>query len=199
MVVRILVDANVLYSRSLRDWLFLLEAGSNHNIFVTCYTEDIRVETLNNLRKDHPDMDGKALTVVSDRIAKSMWERIEDYPAIPDAPIADPYDRHVHAAAVAGGVDKLLTCDGGFLKLPEPVTDGLPYEICTPEELFLLVDDGHPDVVRDVARHQWEYHRKKDPSADLPSYLARAGCPQFAKRVRLHIERFTAVAPRIMP
>lgn len=188
MVVRILVDANVLYSRTLRDWLFLLQACSNHDIFVTCYTEDIRVEVLNNLRKSDPDMDGQAMTVLSDRIAESMWERIEDYPGIPDAPIADPYDRHVHAAAIAGQVDKLLTCDKGFLDLPESVTDGLPYEICTPEQVFLLLDDGHPWVVREVARVQWEHWRKKDPGSDLPDRLAKADCPEFAERVRRHID-----------
>lgn len=187
MVTRILADANVLYSRTLRDWLLQLQIASAGAMFTTCWTEDIRAEVLYHLRKENPDMDGAALTRVADRIAGSMTERIEDYRSGADAPVADQFDRHVHAAAVAGQVDILMTNDIDFLNLAEDVADRLPYDICTADQVFVLIDDSHPHLVREVTQDTWDYWRRRSPDADVPERLKLAGCPDFADRVRDHI------------
>lgn len=46
MVTRVLVDANVLFSRTQRDWLFLLKLKSEGRIFTVSSTVDIIAETV---------------------------------------------------------------------------------------------------------------------------------------------------------
>ncbi|MFD7843458.1 hypothetical protein ACFV4K_11060 [Nocardia sp. NPDC059764] len=53
-VQRVLVDANILYSRTLRDWLSLLYLRGGHGMFQVFWTEDIMAETLYWLRKNNP-------------------------------------------------------------------------------------------------------------------------------------------------
>lgn len=192
MASRILVDANVLYSRTLRDWLLMLQIETGGTMFTTCWTVDILAETIANVRKNNPHMHGGAMTALHDHIIGSMTEQIVQYGPADDDPIADIYDRHVHAAAIAGQVDILMTADTGFLTLPQDVTDVLPYEICTADSVFTLIADGNPAAVRAVAGAQWEYWRKKNPSSDIPARLAASGCPDFALRVSEHIARLRA-------
>jgi len=120
---RIFVDSNVLASRTIRDWLFLL----------------------------HID------------------------------------DHHVHAATLASRADKLLTSnDRDF-----PESDDLPYEIYTPDELLVLIDDSAPYHVRSVTREQIDYWQKRRDEGDavkqLDEALRDADCPAFAERVRAHV------------
>lgn len=188
MLTRILVDANVLYSRTLRDWLLQLQLAQGA-LFATCWTVDIHAEVLSRLRKQNPEMDGGALTTVSDRIMACMTERISKYPHVPQTFLSDEYDAHLHSAAIAGGVDMLMTQDRDFLDLGTDVTDNLPYEICSADDTFVLIDDSAPELVRIVTRSTWDYWRRREPSADVPAFLTKAGCPEFAKRVRDHIHR----------
>ncbi|GAA4416204.1 hypothetical protein GCM10023169_03280 [Georgenia halophila] len=97
-------------------------------MFTSCWTVDILAETIASIRKDDPHLSGGAVTVLHDRIVGSMTERIDDYTPTTDDPIADVFDRHVHAAALAGQVHIVMTQDNGFLKLPTATTDKLAYE-----------------------------------------------------------------------
>lgn len=184
--MRILPDANVLYPRTLRDWLLILQAAPAE-IFTTCWTVDILAETIANLRKNNPNLPGGAATAIHDHITSILTERIDDYTPGPDSPVADPYDRHVHAAAVAAGVDLLVTSDADFLNLPADVVERLPYEIWAPDDFFVLVDDQEPAIVHAVTCTQWDHWRRREPSSDLAHHLDASGCPKFAQRVREHI------------
>lgn len=60
-------------------------------------------------------MDGGAVTALVDRLRANFDDRISDYPSgLEHDFLADEFGRHVHAAAVAGHVDLLITQDGGF-------------------------------------------------------------------------------------
>jgi len=131
-------------------------------------------------------MDGGAVTALADNLRRSMSERIDEFEMKPLAGLSDRDDLHVHAAAIGGSVDMLLTLDTDFLSLPDSITDALPYEILTPDSFLVLVDDSGPEYVREVVDTQWEYWRKKDPSVDLPQRLREVGCPIFAERVYRH-------------
>ena len=182
---RILVDANVLYSRTLRDWLLLIQSETP-GMFRTCWTEDILAETVHHIRRNNPLLDGGAVTVVRDRMVAAMSERIEAFVVKEFAPLTDEHDLHVHAAAVDGQVSMVLTNDKGFLDLPDAVTDMLPYEVIDADSLFVLIDDSSPETVRRVTARVWGHLRKKDPAADVAQLLVQAGCPRFAQRVRHH-------------
>ena len=182
-----LPDANVLHARTLRDWLLMLKDTSHGDMFRLAYTEDIVAETLYHIRRKNADLDGGVLADVREKIVAVMDVRIRDYPSGQDAiQIADPFDRHIHAAAMAGEVDCIVTSDHGFTKLPVEVRDQLEYEIYTPDEFFVLVDDSSPSLVRATAQRQIEYFgvNRKNPNYDLAGALIRSGCPDFADRVK---------------
>jgi hypothetical protein len=190
VTIRILPDANVLVSRTARDWILLIQRGDPRNVndmFFLYYTVDTLAETINTIRNANPDLDGAKITTIHDRITESMTGRIDHYPGRADAPISDIGDHHVHAAAVAGGIDIVVTGDTGFTKLVDAVRDELPYEIQTPDEFLVLADDSWPEIVRAVTKTQFEYWTPKG-GRNLPTALDKAGCTRFADRVRNHLQ-----------
>ena len=58
----VFVDANVLYSRTLRDWLGLLYTLPEYPLFQVYWSEDVLAETLYNLRRSHPEWPGVRLS-----------------------------------------------------------------------------------------------------------------------------------------
>ncbi|MFW7413851.1 PIN domain-containing protein [Demequina sp. SO4-18] len=185
MFTRVLVDANVLVSRTLRDWILLLQINAP-GMFATCWTEDILAETVYGIRRRNRHADGEVITRIADRLRATMSERIEGFAVKPFPALTDANDLHVHAAALAGGVNMLLTDDSDFLHLPPQVLDELPYEVIDADSFLVLVDDSSPTSVSEVMHQQWTYWRSKDPSTDLPQRLRDAGCPQFAERLWRH-------------
>lgn len=111
---------------------------------------------------------------------------MDDFAIDGTSPLKDLDDQHVHAAALACGAHVVLTCDKSFLDVEEP--DQLPYEVYTPDDFFVLADDSSPDVVRFVAGEQMSYFLRRDGSADLCAGLRAAECPEFAERVRRHLQ-----------
>ncbi|MGW5703819.1 PIN domain-containing protein [Amycolatopsis japonica] len=179
------VDANVLFSRTLRDWLALLQLSAPGEIYMVYWTEDVLAEAIYHLRKKHPTWDGVKITQIRDRIA-SVFEdgRVDDFTIDGSFPGDDHDDQHVHAAAVACQADYILSCDNGFF-LAEEHADSMPYEVYRPDDFFMLVANSAPDLVRDVTRTQTEYWARRNAGrADLAGPLIKAGCPEFAERVR---------------
>lgn len=64
-----LVDANVLFSRTLRDWLFLLRNETEGGMFTVYATEDILAETLYRMRRKYPLAPGHLTSRAHDRIS----------------------------------------------------------------------------------------------------------------------------------
>lgn len=180
------VDADVFYSRTLRDWLGMLYATPDAPPFIVCWTEDVLAETIYRLRRAHPDWDGARISRMRDAIAGSFeGGRVDAYS--PGAyPGADPNDAHVHAAAVAAQADYLVT---GNTKDLSWDADSAPYEVLTPDEFFVLVDQAMGDLVDLVAQKMSDYWVERSGEADLPARLVAAGCPEFAVRVRTHLQR----------
>ncbi|NUT48139.1 MAG: PIN domain-containing protein [Saccharothrix sp.] len=183
---RVFVDANVLYSRTLRDWLALLQLRSSGDVYTVYWTEDVLAETIYRLRRSHPEWNGAKITRIRDLIAATFeGGRVEEFSIDDSFPGSDGDDRHVHAAAVACRADIVLTADKGFLSSGrEP--DSQPYEAYGPDDFFMLVDDSAAALVRLVTREQTMYWTRRGTRADLAGPLIAAGCPRFAERVRAH-------------
>jgi predicted nucleic acid-binding protein len=182
MSKRVFVDANVLVSRTLRDWLCLLRAEIP-SMFQLHTTEDVLAETIATLRAPHPSRDGGATTRLRAAILGSIDELVPDFPG--DVPWhgGDPKDQHVHAAAVASHAEVLLTEDRGFHDL-----DDLPYEVLRCDDFFVLVDDVASWHVRSTVRRMNRYWSARSvPHPGLTAALSRAGCPEFARRVDSHL------------
>jgi predicted nucleic acid-binding protein len=186
VLTRVFVDANVLYSRTLRDWLALLQLSSPGEVYTVYWTEDVLAETIYHLRRSHPDWNGAKTTSIRDLIARTFeGGRVDDFEIDDSFLGSDTNDRHVHAAAVACQADFLLTCDKGFFNADQDV-DSMPYEVYQPDDFFVLVDDNAPHLVQQVTCQQTMYWVKRTGRADLASKLIDAGCPEFAERVRNH-------------
>lgn len=65
----VFVDANVWFSRTLRDWIGMLYTTPDEPPFEIRWTEDVLAEVLYHLRRKHPDWDGNRITGIRDRSA----------------------------------------------------------------------------------------------------------------------------------
>lgn len=179
---RVFVDANVLYSRTLLDWVGLLASDVDAPPFRVYWSEDVLAEATYHLRKKHPDWDGRAVAR-----ARSLLEatfeggRVEDYRPVVSLSPRDPGDAHVAAAAAACEAHYLLTQNAKHFD-----DDATCYDVVTADEFFVLLDDASPDNVREAVARQMRYWCGKREEALLPEHLEKAGCPLFAERVRRH-------------
>lgn len=192
MITRVLPDANALFPRTIRDWILLLADAAGQGAYSVAYTEDILSETIYSIRRKHVELEGTQLTRTRDSIVKAMSERIEDYGNGSDAPVDDMFDHHVHAAAIAGRIDAVVTSDKGFLDLPDEAKDLLPYEIYSPDEFFILVDDSMPHYVCAVLERMIRHHKRRNKHLNFDEALIASDCPLFAQRVRSHWARLLA-------
>lgn len=190
MTQRIFLDSNVLASRTLRDWLFLLR-GETFRMFQLHTSFDVLMETVRVTRRRHPTADGKLTSELFHRLDGLLDEVLGDFDGSVDFAGSDVDDHHVHAAALASRADKLMTANGRHF----PEADGLPYEVYTPDEFLVLVDDSAPHHVRSVTRLQIDYWQKRRAAGatvkQLDQALVDAGCPYFGDRILRHVKALT--------
>ncbi|MEZ0363414.1 PIN domain-containing protein [Mycobacterium sp. pUA109] len=187
MTTTVLVDANVFYSRTLRDWLALcyLEVDG---WFEVMWTEDIMAEFIYHLRKRYPTASDRHIGGVRDQLVETFSTgRVAGYVIDADVPYPDIFDAHVHAAAVHARVDFLLTADNDFEQLADQLDD-LLYEVHSPDSFFCLLDDSSPNAIKVVSQKQLDYWKAKREQFNLCTQLQQAGAPQFAERVRGHLQ-----------
>lgn len=183
----VFVDANVWYSRTLRDWLGMLYTTPENAPFVVFWTEDVLAELIYHLRREHPDWDGHRITTIRDRLAGTFEAgRLEDFAVDGTYAGRDPRDAHIHAAAVACGADVLVTCNAADFVWDENTSS---YEVMHPDDFLLLVDDSNPGLVAEVVARMCDYWVRRNGEIDLPLGLRLAGCPQFAHRVLAHLHQ----------
>lgn len=170
---RVFIDANTLYSRTLRDWTFLLRLNTN-DMFQLHTSWDVITEAAARLRDKHPASNGALVTTLIERVQDVLDEIVTAYPGGPVEWIADEGDWHVHHAAVAAQADILLTEDQRFS------SDKTPYEVLTCDEFFLEVATAAPHETKEVLQRQAEYWGKKPQSKQVPEALRLSGCEEFA-------------------
>lgn len=184
----VFVDANVLYSRTLRDWLFMLRLETAGGMFALFSSEDSLTEALYHLRKNHPDKPGRFTGKIQQSIRKFLDDILDDFPAI-EFPGADEHDQHVHAAATSVNASYLIADDKGFHKIDQ---DLLTYEVHSADSFFMLVAANAPSAVDRVIIKQVEHFRGKAGAKPLHEQLRSAGCPQFAECVLEHLKKLAA-------
>lgn len=181
MVQRVFVDANVLYSKTMRDWTFLLR-NATEGMFQLHSTLDVITETLANYRKNNSKAPGNSTASKEEQITGSLDEVVRDFPGDLAFDGRDQNDYHVHAAAVYSHADIILTCNEATDFTTTP--DEQNYEIFHPDDFFLLIADSRPQCVKQVTRRQQEYWKDKPNHRQLDEVLRKSGCPNFAERVR---------------
>lgn len=194
-----LVDANVLYSGTLRSWLFHLKLQTGGGMFALWTTEDVMSEVTYRFRRNNPRVDGKRITNIRKQIKDSMDDVVEDFDGSIQNPFEDPNDSHLHAAAASSGATMLLTDDAKILEADETIKDKLTYEVMNPDQFFVLIDDSGSEFVRRATAEQLKYNesRKLDLKSaklrTLEESLEMAGCREFAKRVAGHVQSLAGV------
>ena len=181
----VFVDSNVLGSRTLYDWLFLLRSQSK--MFSLSATPDVLDETHRVWRRKHSSAGGELRRNREKVFRENFDEILEDWTGGEAPNLRDKDDQHVYNAAVYSHADILLTMN--IKDFGDP--DLLPYDLYTPDEFFCLVESSHLFVVREVTRTQntyWQSRRAKgDSVTGLAEALEKAGCPKFAAIVAEHL------------
>lgn len=194
--MKIFVDANVLMSRTVRDWLCLLRVESAGGMFTLVTSEDVLAEVEYHVRRQNPDADGEVIVQLRSKIVSSFDEVLTGFIGNLENPTDDPDDQHVHCGAIASGADILLTNDSGFLKLESEVMDSLEYEVMTPDCLFVLIDDSASRIVRKTAVRQMAYWQDKSTHSSILTSLRASKCEDFAGRVDVHMKSLSGVTAR---
>lgn len=186
----VFVDANILYSRTLRDWFFLIGMSELGEVYRARWSEDGLVEALYHLRRDHPDWPSTQIEDVRAKLEANFGEcKVTGFDMDPAYDGPDPNDKHIHSAAIACEADIILTNDAEFSAWWQVNSDHSPYEVQDPDYFFCLTDDSVPDIVEDVVREQGRYWAKRHGEARLVESLHSAGVPEFSERVARHIQR----------
>lgn len=140
----VLADANVLYSRVLRD--YLLYAADQELIAIT-WSSQILAEVTEHLMKNVQGFDQAA----AERLIAAMNRAFPYAEVVPDeehwrtlydVPLPDEDDRHVLAAALA--VEATVLCTSNTKDFPADVVEALGVEVLTPDQLLgrLVVECG---------------------------------------------------------
>lgn len=180
------VDANVLFSKTLCDWLFMLRIETGGGMFVLFSSEDSITEALYHLRRSRPEADGAFTAKRQELFRRSLDDVLDSFSGDVEFPGLDENDHHVHAAAVACQAHYLIADDKGFGKI-DP--DTLPYEVHTADSFLMLLAANAPSAVDSVIIQQIRYFSDKPNAKALGTALKDAGCPGFADCVRKHIRQ----------
>ncbi|PPG65626.1 hypothetical protein C5C31_13240 [Rathayibacter rathayi] len=189
MLPLVFVDADVLWSTTLRGWLVNLsvgQQGATSPAFQMVVSEDVIAEAVARWRDRHPTAPGAVTAKMSNNL-RTLCAVVQDSDASIPFPGGDEGDVHVHAAAVHQQVGYLVTNDRGFHDLSDEQKDTLPYEIYSPDDLFLLLCAQSSQRVREATRAQMRHFVGLGQEPRLVESLRNAGCPEFAEAVRGHL------------
>ncbi|GAA2517816.1 PIN domain-containing protein [Rarobacter incanus] len=178
-LTKVLPDANTLFSRTLRDWIFLVRLEASSSMYTLHSTEDILTEFIHAYRKAYPAASGETIRGQRARIVTTIDSMIEQYSVDGSYTGNDVHDQHVHAAACAGNVDIVISSDIDLLSTND---DQDAYEVQHPDTFLCLVADSSPRLVKNVAIKQLMYWETHGGERMVPS-LQSAGCPKFAEKV----------------
>jgi PIN domain len=177
-----LYDACVLYPAPLRDLLMHLACtGMVH----ARWTDAIHEEWIRNLLANRPD-----LTRAQLEHTRALMERavpdglVRGYePLIPTLTLPDADDRHVLAAAITAGAERIVTSNG----VDFPHTALEPYGISAvhPDPFVAELFDAAPETVATAVRNQRRLLKNPPVTvAALTDTLLRLGLHQTVARLR---------------
>lgn len=152
MKVRVFLDANVIASKTLRDWLFKFSL-MNPGVLSLCTSDIVLEEALKTFAKRNP--------TVSPEIVDGLFERIQ---AMFDHVVAgegtegavggiSKKDVHVHHAALRAEATHLATSNLRDFQPHKPI----PYVLCSPDELLVTLSFLDPKGVKEVAESEATY------------------------------------------
>lgn len=201
-MMKVFVDANILYAQTTRDWLYA---------FSTCEacpfdlysSQMVFAEVIYRFGRKHPEISGESITRLVMKM-QSLVKLIDEYDSTQAKESYlgnDPHDLHVHAAALYGRCDILLTNDIRLYgNATEEQLDALPYSVYTADDFFCsLAEESaiYLDQAVTCELHYWS-HKYPEGGFDLQQSLAQAGCPKFGYLVKRALMRKSGLNPAII-
>lgn len=173
----VVLDANVLYSATLRDTLMWL---SQTDLFKARWTDDIHDEWITALTRrgyDRSKLD--RLRDLMDRHA--MDAKIAGYEAlIPTLTLPDPKDRHVLAAAIRSNADAIVTFN--LKDFPQEALTPYDIEVIHPDDFIIYQIEFSPERTCDAFKRQRTTKSRPSLSVeDMLRQLRQCGLPQTAQ------------------
>ena len=187
-VYSVLLDTNILMSKTLRDWVLLLAQESNYRFFTPYVSTGIMDEFGYHVRRKNPLINDAAIQTWKHQITGSCVSVIKDFPVDNPKGYPDTNDLHVHAAAQYGGMHALVTNDHKLLAYAsmEEAQDIQNYETLSADDFLMqLTEYARPSLFAQVYLTQESYARsKRSTEIDIPRALEEAGAGQFARYLR---------------
>ena len=111
----VLLDTNILMSKTLRDWILLLAVKSEYEFFTPHVSSGIMDEFGYHVRRANPAISDVVLENWKQQIIRSCISCISGFPVEAPVSFPDTDDLHVHAAAQHGAMHALVTEDRKLL------------------------------------------------------------------------------------
>jgi predicted nucleic acid-binding protein len=177
-----LLDACVLYPAPIRDLLMRLAVTG---IFGPRWSSMIHDEWIRSVLESRPDLSLSQLTrtraLMDQHVNDALVEGFESL--IPTLSLPDPDDRHVLAAAIAGGCDALVTFN--LKDFPQEILSSHRIEVVHPDIFMLRCMEVDADAVRRAFLRQHAGLRHPPLTIEeLLDTLARIGLPSTADALR---------------
>lgn len=173
----VILDANVLYSATLRDTLMWL---SQTDLFKARWTDDIHREWISALANRGYELAKlERLRDLMDRHA--LDAKVTGYETlIPTLTLPDPNDRHVLAAAIRSNADAIVTFN--LKDFPQEALTPYDIEVIHPDDFIIYQIEFSPE--RTCEAFKLQRTTKSRPLLtveDMLSQLRRCGLPQTAQ------------------
>lgn len=177
-----LLDANVLYTASVRDLLLRLAEA---DLLAPHRSEQIRKEWTRNLLRNRPDLRPDLIARTCALMNRAFpLANVDGYEHhLPSLRLPDPGDAHVLAAAIECAADVIVTCNLSDF----PAGALLPHGIVAmhPDDFVMQLLDCHPDTVRRVIT-DYRLKLRKPPKSpeEYLNDLVRCRLTKTAPRLR---------------
>ena len=183
-MISAVLDACVLYSASLRDFLLRL---ADERLVDPFWSEEIQNEWMRNLLRKQSEL-------TLEKLERTCREMNSHYPngivrgyesIIPTLALPDPKDRHVLAAAIHAQAECIITFN--LKDFPHSVLKSYGIAALSPDEFVFRLIQLEPPLVALAAKH----HRlslKKPPKtvAEYLETLEQQGLPKTVAFLRKH-------------
>ena len=184
----VLLDTNILWSKTLRDWIFLLAFESDYRFFQPYVSSGILDEFGYRVRRKKPRLDDGILEKWKQQIQDSARGTISGF-LVTDVPgYPDVHDLHVHAAAAHGGMHALITNDAKLLDFAATVEgqENQDYVTLSADDFLMqLTEYAPPALFGDVYLCFERYALNKGYTEfNICHALEEAGAAQFARFLR---------------
>jgi len=175
-----LADANILISRTLRDYVVY---SAKLGVLDIHWSEPILEETTRNLIKQF-NFTPEAADILVDRLSAYLPTALVEINKREEARVAkvdmDPKDRHVLAAALSADADVLLTQNVRHFPKDWMAKRGI--RLVDAGTLLRHLASAHPDSLRDA--HRMGVNSRPQTSEQVLAILANITNPQVAAIVR---------------